>query len=165
MYDTRIIQHTIPLKYGIKPFQQNLRKYHPYLEPLMYQELKKLLDAKIIFQVRHSAWVANLVLVRKKSGEIHLCVDFRNLNRASEKDNYLVPPMEQLLQTVSGSEIFFPPRWFLGYNQVLVSEDDQLKTTFQTKWGTFSYKHMPFGLINDGINLPEGHGCIFSGID
>jgi hypothetical protein len=69
----------------------------------MYQELKKLLDAKIIFQVRHSTWVANLVPVRKKSGEIRLCVDFRNLNRASEKDNYPVPPMEKLLQTVSGS--------------------------------------------------------------
>jgi hypothetical protein len=48
-YDTHIIQHMILLKYGIKPFQQNLRKYHPSLEPLMYQEMKKLLDAKIIF--------------------------------------------------------------------------------------------------------------------
>jgi uncharacterized protein involved in tolerance to divalent cations len=81
-YDTRIIQHTIPLKYGTKPFQHKIRMYHPYLEPLMYQELKKLLDAKIIFQVRHYARVANLVPVRKKSGEIRLCVDFRNLKRA-----------------------------------------------------------------------------------
>jgi hypothetical protein len=96
----------------------------------MYQELRKLLDAKIIFQVRHSAWVANLVPVRKKSGEIRLCVDFRNLNRASEKDNYPVPPMEQLLQTVSGSEIFSLLDGFSGYNQVLVSEEDRLKTTF-----------------------------------
>jgi hypothetical protein len=52
MYDTRIIQHTIPLKPEMKPFQQNLWKYHPSLEPLMYQELRKLLDARIIFQVR-----------------------------------------------------------------------------------------------------------------
>jgi hypothetical protein len=49
MYDTRIIQHTIPLKSRVKPFQQNLRKYHPSVEPLLYQELKKILDAKIIF--------------------------------------------------------------------------------------------------------------------
>ena len=53
-YDTRIIQNTIPLKSRVKPFQQNLSKYHPSLEPLMYQELKKLLDVEIIFQVRHS---------------------------------------------------------------------------------------------------------------
>jgi hypothetical protein len=119
-YDTRIIQYIIPLKPGVNPFQQNLQKYHSSLEPLMCQELKKLLDAKIIFQVRHSAWVANLVPIRKKSREIRLCVDFRNLNRASEKDNYLVPPMEKLLQTVSGSEIFSLLDNFLGYNQVLV---------------------------------------------
>jgi hypothetical protein len=82
-YDTHIIQHTIPLNPKVKTFQQKLQKYHPSLEPLMCQELKKLLDAKIIFQVRHSAWVANLVSVRKKSGEIRLCIDFRNLNKSS----------------------------------------------------------------------------------
>jgi hypothetical protein len=60
-----------------------------------------------------------------------MCVDFRNLNRASEKDNYPVPPMEQLLQTVSGSDIFSLLDGFSGYNQVLVSEEDRLKTTFE----------------------------------
>lgn len=42
-------------------------------------------------------WVANLVLVRKKNGEIRLCVDYRNLNRVSEKDNYLVPSLDEVL--------------------------------------------------------------------
>jgi hypothetical protein len=65
-YDTRIIQHTIPLRPEVKPFQQKLRKFHPSLEPLMQKELKKLLDEKIIFQVRHSAWVANLVPCQEK---------------------------------------------------------------------------------------------------
>ena len=91
---TRIIQHVIPIKTRAKPFQQQLRKMHPKLEPLIHNEVKKLLVAKIIFKVQHSEWVANLVPVRKKSGEIRLCVDFKNLNRASSKDNYLVPPME-----------------------------------------------------------------------
>jgi hypothetical protein len=59
----------------------------------MYRELRKLLDAKIIFQVRHSSWVENLFLIRKKLGEIILCVDFQNPNKALEKDNYPVPPM------------------------------------------------------------------------
>jgi hypothetical protein len=121
MYDTRIIHHTILLKYGIKTFQHELSKYHPSLEPLMYQELNILLDAKIIFQVRDSTWVANLVPVRENFGEICLCVDFKNLNRASEKDNYMVPPMEQLLQKISDSKISSLLDGFLGYNQVLVS--------------------------------------------
>jgi hypothetical protein len=71
----------------------------------MCLELKKLIDAKIIVQVRHSAWVENLVPMRKHSRDIYLCVDFKNLNRSSEKDNYPVPPMEKLLQTVLGSDI------------------------------------------------------------
>ena len=70
---------------------------HPKLEPLIQNEVKKLLDAKIISRVRHSEWVANLVPVRKKSREIRLCVDIQNMNRASDKDNYPVPPMEQIL--------------------------------------------------------------------
>ena len=63
-----------------------------------------MLDAKIIFKVRHSKWVSNLVPVRKNSIEIRIWVDFRNLNRASDKDNYPVPPMEKILHMVSGFE-------------------------------------------------------------
>jgi hypothetical protein len=50
-YDTHIIQHIIPIKEGVKPFQQKLRKIHPTLEPLIQKELKKMLDAWIIFKV------------------------------------------------------------------------------------------------------------------
>lgn len=53
-YDTCIIQHVIPMKEGVKPFQQKLRKVHPTLEPMILKELKKLLDARIIFKVFHS---------------------------------------------------------------------------------------------------------------
>ena len=126
---------------------------HHKLEPLIQSEWKKLLDAKIIFKVRHSKWVEKMVLVRKTSGEIRLCVDFRNLNRASDKDNYPVPPMEHILQIVSGSELFSLLDGFSGYNQVLVAEQDRLKTTLRTKWGTFAYRRMPFGLINAGATF------------
>ena len=137
---------------------------HPKLEPLIQSEVKKLLDARIIFKFRHFEWVSNLVPVRKKSGEIRLCVDFRNLNRASDKDNYPVPPMEQLLQMVSGSELFSLLDGFSGYNQVLVAEEDRLKTTFRTKWGTFSYRRMPFGLINAGATFQRAMDIAFHGL-
>jgi hypothetical protein len=126
--------------------------------------LKKIFDAKIIFQVIHSAWVRNLVLVRKKLGEIFLCVDFRNLNRASEKDNYPVPPMEQLFQTVFGSKSFSLLDGFSGYNQVMVLEEDRLKTTFRTKWGNFAYKRMPFGLISAGATFQRAMYVAFQGL-
>ena len=109
------------MKPQTQPFQQKLRKMHPKLEPMVKKELNKLLNANTIFLVRHMQWVSNLVPVRKKSGEIRLCVDFRNLNRASDKDNYPVPPMEQILQQVSGSERLSLLDNFSGYNQVLMS--------------------------------------------
>jgi hypothetical protein len=73
-YDTNIIQHKIPLKVGSKPFRHKLRQVNPILFPVIEKELKKLLDAKIIVPLRYSSWVANLVPVRKKNGEIRLCV-------------------------------------------------------------------------------------------
>ena len=63
-----------------------------------------MLDAQIILPLRYSNWVANLVLVRNKNGEIRLGVDFRNLNKASLKDNYPLPKMDQLLQMASGAQ-------------------------------------------------------------
>jgi hypothetical protein len=69
-YDTSVIQHVIPLKYDAKPVQQKLRKIHPNMEQQIKKELNKLLQARIIFLVRHSQWVSNMVPVRKKNGDI-----------------------------------------------------------------------------------------------
>jgi hypothetical protein len=67
----------------------------------MERGVKKLLHDQIIMPLRYSEWVANLVPERKKNGEIRFCVDFRNLNRRSRKDNYPLPKMEHILQRVT----------------------------------------------------------------
>jgi hypothetical protein len=82
----------------------------------MEKEIKKLLDACIIIPLRYSDWIANLVPVRKKIGEIRLCVDSRNLNKCSRKDNYLLPKMEHILQKVLGSKVMSFIDGFSGYN-------------------------------------------------
>ena len=147
-YDTKIIQHIIPLKEDEKPFQQKLQKMHPSLELMVKKELNEFLAAKIIFPIWHTTWVANLVPVIKKSGEIRICIDFQNLNWASLKGNYLLPSMEQIIQRVSGYYILSFSYGFSRYNQVLVEKEDWLITTFWTKWGTYAYDKIPFGLIN-----------------
>ena len=137
---------------------------HPKLEPLIQNEVKKLLDGNIIFRDWHSEWVENLVPVRKKTREIRLCVDFQNLKKASDKDNYLVPPMEHILQMVSGSELFSLLDVFFGYNQVLVAEQDQLKTTFHTKWGELTYMRIPFVLIDVRTTFQRAMDIAFWGL-
>lgn len=92
-------------------------------------------------------------MVRKKTGEIHLCVDFRDLNKVSIKDNYPLPNMEMLLQQVTGSALMSMLDEFSGYNQVIIAEKDRPKTTFVTPWGTYAYIRMPFGLKNAGATF------------
>ena len=123
-YDTSIIQHTIPIKPKEKPFKKKLWRINPNPVPIIEKEMKKLFDAKIIVTLRFSKWVANLVPVQKKNGEIRLCVDFRNLNKVSLKDNYPFPKMDQILQRVVGSEIISTMDGFFGYNQVKVLPED-----------------------------------------
>jgi hypothetical protein len=110
--------------------------------------VKKLLDVEIIIPLRYSEWVANLVPVRKKNGEIRLCVDFRNLNRRSKKDNYPLPNMEHILQRVTGSSRTSMLDGFSVYNQISVLPEDREKTTFTIPWGTLMYAKIPFGLMN-----------------
>lgn len=75
-----------------------------------------MLDARIIFPIHHSKWLANIALVHKKNGEIRICVDFRNLNQLSLKDNYLLSIMDQVLQIVTRSEMLSMLDGFSRYN-------------------------------------------------
>lgn len=71
-FDTNIIQHKIPLKSGIKPCKHKLSQINPLFLPSIEKEVRNLLQENIIVPLRYFEWVANLVPVRKKSGEIRL---------------------------------------------------------------------------------------------
>ena len=87
-FDPAIIEHTIPLNEGANPYRKKLRNFNPKLSPLIKKELEKMLATGMIRPIKHTTWVSNPVIVWKKSGEIRVCIDFRNLNQASLKDNY-----------------------------------------------------------------------------
>jgi hypothetical protein len=89
-----------------------------------------------------------LVPIQKTTGQIRLCVDFCTLNRAIVKDHFPLPNMEMILQQVAGSQMMSLLDGFYLYNKIKVKRIDKYKTTFTTRWGTFSYERMPFGLSN-----------------
>jgi len=107
------------------------------------------LDGQIIIPLRYSKWVVNLVPVKKMSGEIRLCIDFRNLNKCSLKYYYPLPKMYHILQKVVGKNRISILDGFLGYNQLEMHLDDREKIGFTTRWLRFMYEKMPFGLINE----------------
>lgn len=69
-FESQIIQPVIPIKEGVNPVHQKLCKMHAFLKPTVIVEINKLLATRIIFLVRHTQWVANLVPVRKKNEDI-----------------------------------------------------------------------------------------------
>jgi hypothetical protein len=162
-YDTSVIEHKIPLKEEAKLFKQKLRPINPMLLPVMEKEVKKMLDGRIIVPLRYSDWVANLVPVRKKSGEIRLYVDFRNLNKSSRKANYPLPNMEHILQRVTGASRISMIDGFSSYNQISVMPEDREKMTFTTPWGTFMYAKIPFRLMNAGATFQRAMDIAFIG--
>jgi hypothetical protein len=94
--------------------------------------LEIFLKAGIIFHVKYSEWVSNLVPVRKTTSQIRLFVDFRALNRASIKDHFSLSNMEMILQQVAGSQMMSLLDGFSGYTQTKAKRTDKYKTTFIT---------------------------------
>jgi len=123
-YDTSVIQHTIPLKENQKPFKKKLRGVNPVLLALIEKEIKRMYEVGIIVPIRFSEWMSNLVPTRKKTGEIRLCVDLRNVNKVSLKDHYPLPKMDHILQRVVGASRISLLDGFSGFNQILVHLDD-----------------------------------------
>jgi hypothetical protein len=86
--DTDIVVHKIPLKPECKPVKQALRRMKPEVILKIKEEVEKQLKAGFLSTVTYSDWVANIVPVPKKDGKVRMCVDYRDLNRASPKDNF-----------------------------------------------------------------------------
>jgi hypothetical protein len=92
-----------------------------------------------------------------------LCVDFRNINKYSLKDNYPLPKMDHVLEKVVGANRMLMIDDFFGYKQIVVNEQDKEKTAFTTPWGTFMYDKMPFGLMNAGATFQHAMDIAFVG--
>jgi hypothetical protein len=115
------------------------------------KEISKLLKVGFIKEVIHTKWVANHVLVPKKNTKVlHMCVDYIGLNKACPKDPFPLPRIDQVIDLTAGSELLCFLDAYSGYHQIKMKESDQLATSFITPYGTYCYVTMPFGLINAG---------------
>ena len=90
------------------------------------------------------------MLVPKKNDKVRMCVDYRDLNRASPKDNFSLPHIDTLVDNTAKHSLFSLMDGFSSYNQIRMAPEDMEKITFLTMWRTFCYKVMLFGLMNVG---------------
>uniref|UniRef100_A0A2N9J1X6 RNA-directed DNA polymerase n=1 Tax=Fagus sylvatica TaxID=28930 RepID=A0A2N9J1X6_FAGSY len=146
--DPGLVAHSLNVEPGTKPVVQPMRTFHTEVEAQITQEVKKLLATGFIKPIQHPRWLLNIVPVKKKNGQIRCCVDFRNLNKACPKDEFPLPNMDLLIDSVAGHAMFSFMDGFSGYNQIRMSTRDAEKTAFRTPIGNFYYTVIPFGLKN-----------------
>ena len=107
-------------------------------------------------------WLANVVMVKKANGKWKMCVDFTDLNKACSKDNYPLPPINILVNSIARHQLLSFMDTFSGYNQIKLDEADQEKTSFVTSQGLFCYKVIPFCLKNVGTTYQRLMNKIFT---
>ena len=96
------------------------------------EEVEKLLTTGFIREVYYPKWLANIVMVKKSNGKWRMCVDFTYLNNACPKDSFPLPRIDQFVDSIASHELLTFMDAFLGYNQILMKEEDQEKTMFVT---------------------------------
>ena len=109
--------------------------------------MQELLDRCFIRQ-SISPWGAPVLFAKKKSKTLQLCIDYRQLNRATIKNRYPLLRIDDLFDQLRGARVYFKLDLCTSYHQLRVSEADISKTTFRTWYGHFEFTVMPFGLMN-----------------
>ncbi|CAN6338981.1 unnamed protein product [Urochloa humidicola] len=142
---SRAKDHVIPLMTGTQPFRLRPYRYTPAQKTEIEQQVAHLLRNHMI-QESSSPFASPVLLVKKKTGEWRLCVDFRRLNAYTIKNKFPLPIIEELFEELFGAKWFTTLDLRSGFHQILVAEADRHKTAFQTHFGHFEYKVMPYGL-------------------
>ncbi|KAI5436227.1 hypothetical protein KIW84_022626 [Lathyrus oleraceus] len=101
-------------------------------------------DPGFLVTSEYLQWVANIVPVPKKDGKVCMCVDYRDMNKASLKDDFPLPDIYMLVANTTKFKVFSFMDGFSSYNQIKMAPED-------TPWGTFYYRVMSFSLKNVGV--------------
>ncbi|KAA0048156.1 uncharacterized protein E5676_scaffold265G002600 [Cucumis melo var. makuwa] len=157
----KMVIHRLTIKLEYRPLKQDRRRFRSKLISQIEEEVNKLIEAGFVREVKYPTWIANIVPVRKKNGQPHVCVDFYDLNNACQKDDFPLPIMEIMIDVTAGYEALSFMDGPSGYNQIRMALDDEEKTAFRTPKGIYCYKVMPFGLKNTGATYRRDMRRIF----
>ena len=157
----RAIEFVIELIPGTEPI--SIPTYR--MAPVELKELKAQLDEllkKGFIRPSTSPWGAPVLFVKKKDGSLRLCVDYRQLNRATIRNQYPLPRIDELFDQQQGSRVYSKIDLRSGYHQLKVRENDVSKTAFSTRYGHYEFLVMPFGFTNAPAAFMDLMNRVFS---
>ena len=143
----REVEFTIDLIPGTEP-----TSIPPYrMDPAELRELKAQLEEllrKGFIRSSISPWGAPVIFLKKKDGSLQLCIDYRQLNKVTIRNQYPLPRIDELFDQLQGSRVYSKIDLRSGYHQLRVQEGDVPKTAFRTRYRHYDFLVMPFGLTN-----------------
>jgi hypothetical protein len=143
----RRVDHAIEMIPGVEPpAKAPYRMSHEELKELKVQ-LEELL-AKGHIKPSKSPYGAPVLFVHKKDGTLRICVDYKALNKATMKNRYPLPRIDDLFDRLSGAKVFSRIDLRSGYYQINIAKGDEEKTACRTRYGSYEFLMMPFGLSN-----------------
>jgi len=175
-----LCMHRILLEEDYKPSVEHQRRLNPNMKEVVKKEVLKLLDAGVIYPISDSKWVSLVQVVPKKGGLTvikndknesiatrtitgwRMCIDYRKLNKATRKDHFPLPFIDQMLERLAKHSHFCYLDGYSRFFQIPIHPSDQEKTTFTCPFGTFAYRRMPFGLCNALATFQRCMMSIFS---
>ena len=102
--DRSIVEHRLPIKPGYRLFKQAPRRFNPNILDIK-KETERLLEAKFIRPCRYVEWISNVIPMYKKNGKLRVCIDFRDLNKATPMDGYPMSIANMLVDAVAGHKV------------------------------------------------------------
>ncbi|XP_024630434.2 uncharacterized protein [Medicago truncatula] len=158
-----VVELKLPIRPDKKPVKKIPRRFAPQILPKIKEEIDRLLKCGFIRPASNVDWLANVVPVKKKNGTIMVCIDFRDLNLATPKDEYPMPVAEMLVDSAAGFDYLSMLDGYSGYNQIFIAEEDIAKTAFRCPGasGCYEWLVMPFGLKNAGATYQRAMNLMF----
>ena len=143
----REIDFQIELAPGTEPISKA-----PYkMAPLVLKELNVQMEelvCKGFVRPSTSPWGAPVLFVKKKDGSLRLCIDYRELNKVTIRNQYPLPRIDDLFDQLPGARVFLKIDLRSGYHQLKIRLEDVPKTAFRTRYGHYEFLVMLFGLTN-----------------
>ena len=146
------------------PVSRPMYRLSPKENQEVERQVKDLL-ARGLIQPSHSAWSSPVIFVRKKTGELRMCVDYRALNQKTVKDKYPLPRIDDLFDKLQGAKVFSSLDLQSGYHQIRIAYEDVPQTAFSTPLGLFEFRVLAFGLTNAPAAFQREMNRVFQGMD
>ena len=138
---------SIPLQEGTQPLNRPIFRYSPAELEEVQAQVEYLLQRDLIIP-NTSSFGAQILFVKKPNGTFRMCVDYRALNKATIRNQYPIPRVDDLLDQLRGAKVFSAIDLMQGYYQIKIQDANCAKTAFKTPMGLYKFRVLPFGLMN-----------------